>query len=230
MFCINCGVKLADTEKNCPLCGTEVYHPHLQRPNAPSLYPSGRRPKRQANSVALNGIYIIILLIPMLLCFFSDLMPDKDLDWFGLVAGGLLVAYIALALPLWFRHPNPVIFVPCNFATATAYLLYVNFATGGRWFLTLAFPLSLTLCIIASTAVTLLHYLKRGRLYVWGGTMIALGALMLLIEWLISHTFSIGMIFWSLYPLITLALIGGALLYLAINKSARDALHQKLFF
>ena len=33
MYCINCGVKLADTEHICPLCGTEVFHPELMREN-----------------------------------------------------------------------------------------------------------------------------------------------------------------------------------------------------
>ena len=35
-------------------------------------------------------------------------------------------------LPLWFRRPNPVIFVPVDFAAIGLYLLYINFATGGR--------------------------------------------------------------------------------------------------
>ena len=31
MYCIKCGVELADTEKQCPLCGTLVYHPELEQ-------------------------------------------------------------------------------------------------------------------------------------------------------------------------------------------------------
>ena len=37
MYCIQCGVKLADTEKQCPLCGTVVFHPDLPRPEAEPL-------------------------------------------------------------------------------------------------------------------------------------------------------------------------------------------------
>ena len=29
MYCIKCGVELADSEKVCPLCGTRVFHPDL---------------------------------------------------------------------------------------------------------------------------------------------------------------------------------------------------------
>mgnify|MGYP001071229356 CR=1 FL=1 len=27
MYCVNCGVELADSETVCPLCGTRVFHP-----------------------------------------------------------------------------------------------------------------------------------------------------------------------------------------------------------
>ena len=30
MYCIKCGVELADSEKVCPLCGTRVYHPDIE--------------------------------------------------------------------------------------------------------------------------------------------------------------------------------------------------------
>ena len=32
MYCIKCGVELADSEKKCPLCGTVVFNPELSRP------------------------------------------------------------------------------------------------------------------------------------------------------------------------------------------------------
>ena len=31
MYCVKCGVELADSEKKCPLCGTPVFHPDIPR-------------------------------------------------------------------------------------------------------------------------------------------------------------------------------------------------------
>ena len=45
MYCINCGVKLADTEKKCPLCNTLVFHPYIEQPAVRPLFPEGRMPK-----------------------------------------------------------------------------------------------------------------------------------------------------------------------------------------
>ena len=58
----------------------------------------------------------------------------------------------------------------------------------------------------------------------------ALGAFMLLIEFLIGITFGLRFIGWSIYPLIVLILFGGLLIYFAINSAAREMMERKLFF
>ena len=230
MYCINCGVKLADTEKVCPLCNTAVYHPDIEFTPAPPLYPPGRIPKTKPRSKTFNGVILILFFIPLFVSLLADMQTDGALSWFGYVAGALLFSYILVALPLWFNRPNPVVFVPCDFAAAALYLCYINYATGGAWFWSFALPLTAGLCIIITTLVTLLRYLHKGKLYIFGGTLIALGAFMLLMEFLLNITFSPSFIGWSVYPLIVFVLLGGALIYLAINSTAREIMERKLFF
>lgn len=230
MYCVSCGVRLADTEKKCPLCGTVVYHPDIQQSPQKPLYPADKMPERKSNAKALNGAIIILFLIPLILSLFADMQLDGVVDWFGYVAGGLVVAYTIIALPLWFYRPNPVIFVPCDFAAVTAYLLYIDLATSGGWFLSFALPLAAGLTVIVCTVVTLFRYLRRGKLYILGGAFMALGGLMLLMEYLMSITFGLPLIGWSVYPLVGLAAIGGLLIYLAINSAAREMMERKLFF
>lgn len=230
MYCVKCGVKLADTEKRCPLCETAVYHPEVAREDADPLFPNEKMPKRGSIRALLCGAVIILFLIPMITTLLSDIRRDGNFDWFGYVCGGLILAYVVFALPMWFKKPNPVIFAPCDFAAAALYLLYVNIATGGEWFLTFALPVVGGAAIITCTYVTLTHYLKRGRLYVIGGCVIATGALAAAIELLIDLTFGLQFIGWSLYPLISLMLVGGLLIYLAISSSAREWLERLLFF
>ncbi len=230
MYCIKCGVKLADTEKKCPLCNTVVCHPDFKQTAQRPLYPSNKMPKSNSGVKALNGAVIFLFFIPLLVCFFADLSLDGNLEWFGYVAGALVVAYIAFALPLWFNKPNPVIFVPCNFVATALYLLYINLATSGHWFLSFALPVVSGICLITCAVVTLLYYLRKGRLYILGGAFIALGAFMLLIEFLLGITFGLRFIGWSIYPLVVLILFGGLLIYFAINSAAREMVERKLFF
>ena len=230
MYCVNCGVKLADTEQKCPLCHTVVYHPDLQRPAVRPLYPSNKMPDVRSDKKAASGVLIFFFLIPLVLSFASDLLSNGKLDWFGYVAGALLLVYVIFALPMWFKRPNPVVFVPCAFAAAALYLLYIDLATPGRWFLPLALPITVGLALIICTVVTLLHYVGRGLLYIFGGASIALGALILMMECLLVQAFSIPFVGWSVYPLIILGLLGGALIYLGIHRAAREVVARKLFF
>ncbi len=230
MYCIKCGVKLADTEKKCPLCNTVVCHPDFEQTAENPLYPSDKMPKGNTGTKALNGAVIILFLIPMVVCFFADWFLDGKIEWFGYVAGAVAVSYVAVALPLWFKKPNPVIFVPCNFVTIALYLLYINLETDGNWFVSFALPVVCGICLITCSVVTLMYYLQRGKLYILGGAFIALGAFMLLIEFLIKITFGLRFIGWSIYPLVVLFLFGVLLIYLAINSSAREMIERKLFF
>ena len=234
MYCVKCGVQLADTEKKCPLCNTVVYHPEIEpscaQECARPLYPAAKMPKSHSGRAFLCGAVIILFMLPMIVTFFSDMQFDGKLDWFGYVAGALVLTYLTFALPMWFKKPNPVIFVPCDFATATAYVFYISYATNGSWFWRFALPIALGIAVITCTLVTLLHYLRKGKLYAVGGSLVACGALILMIEYRMTATFALPFIGWSLYPTISLVLIGGLLIYLAMNNEAREKIERKIFF
>lgn len=230
MYCINCGVKLADSQDKCPLCEIVVpYHLGIEKTNEHPPYPENRKPEPQPNSKAVNWLILIVFLIPLLVMLIIDWQMNKHFGWFGYAGGAIVLGYIIAALPLWFRNPNPVIFVPCGYAAATLFLLYINLATSGDWFLSFAFPVAGAACLITTIPVVLFRYAKRGKLYIAGGTVIATGAFAVLIEFLLSVTFGLKMMWWSLYPLVVFTLIGGFLIYLAINRAARETMARKFF-
>lgn len=230
MYCVNCGVKLADTEKNCPLCGVTVFHPEIRQPEGERLYPQGKYPAAQVTSRAAVIILTTLFLVPVFITLLCDLQITGRVTWSGYVVGALLLAYVLLVLPMWFRNPNPVIFVPCSFAAVGLYVLYINFATGGDWFLSFAFPVIGGVGLIVTALVALLKYLRRGRLYIFGGAFIALGLFMPLIEFLLMITFHLpGFLAWSLYPAIPLVLFGGMLIVLAIHRPSREVMERKFF-
>lgn len=121
----------------------------------------------------------------------------------------IALLYVVILLPMWFRRPNPVIFVPVDFIAVGLYLLYINFATGGHWFLSFAFPVTGAIGLLISAAVALTHYLRGGYLYIYGGMLILGGGLAVLIEFLINLTFQIHeTLFWSFYPMVAGIVLG----------------------
>ena len=231
MYCIKCGVELADSEKKCPLCGTVVFNPEVARPDGAPPYPREHGPVNEnVNRIGVLFIVSVLFLLPIVTVLLCDWQINRKLVWSGYAAGAVLLLYVLVVLPMWFKSPNPVIFIPVDFAAAALYLLYINFATGGHWFLTFALPVTGTIGVLVTTVVTLLRYLSRGYLYIFGGALMAGGGLAVLIEFLLNITFQVHRTFiWSFYPLAAGVLLGIMLLIIAVCKPLRRSLHRKFF-
>ncbi len=230
MYCIQCGVELAASETKCPLCGTIVYHPDIKTKPGRPPYPPYAKPNLRVNlhgALLITTALFLMLILQLIVC---DYTIFNSLTWSLYASGGLLLVYIFFVLPSWFPHPNPVIFVPCDFIAVGGYLLFINLYTGGDWFLSFAFPVVGMVAVIVCTVITLCKYVKRGYFYILGGAFIAAGGAMLLFEFLMSITFElVTFYFWSVYPLIGCTLIGISLIVIGICKPLRQSLAKKFF-
>lgn len=230
MYCINCGVKLGDTEQKCPLCGTVPYHPDISRAVVDDLYPRNQHPVTQVSPLGALIIISCIFFLPMIITLLCDVSVYGAITWSGYVIGALMLAYELFVMPFWFKKPNPVIFVPCGFAGVILYLLYINIASGGNWFLSFAFPVAGAIGLVVTAVVTLVKYVGHGTLYIFGGAFVALGCFCPVMESLLNFTFKLdrGMV-WSLYPLVSLVFLGGLLIFFAICRPARESMERKMF-
>lgn len=230
MYCINCGVKLADSQKKCPLCGTVVFHPDFPQPNGEPFYPADRYPGSRINQNSVLAIITAIFLLPLFVTLLVDLQIAGTVTWSGYVMGAIALSYVIIVFPFWFKKYHAVVFVPCNFAAIGLYLLYIDLANQGGWFLSFAFPVVGCLGLIVTAVVVLTRYLRRGWFFIFGGASIALGAFMPLMEFLLKLTFRLPKFYaWSFYPLVALVLLGGVLIFLGVNTAARETMERKLF-
>ena len=230
MYCINCGVKLADGEKRCPLCGTVPFHPDIPKAEGTPLYPEDRYPNTKVEKKAALGVVTILLLVPILVTLICDLSLHQKVTWSGYAVGGVVLLYVVAVLPQWFAHPNPVVFVPCSFLAAGLYVLYIDLNLHGSWFLSFAFPVVGFLGLLVTAVVVLARYTRGKLLYIYGGALIAFGAFLPLMEYLMTVTFRFPKFYgWSWYPLVALALMGGALIFLAICRPAKESVERRTF-
>ena len=109
MYCVKCGVELADSEKVCPLCGTRAFHPDMPPQQGQPPYPVDHRPHTE--EVSRSGVLFLLTVLALLsavLFILCDWRINGSIVWSGYASGGVALLYVLVALPLWFRRPNPV--------------------------------------------------------------------------------------------------------------------------
>ena len=233
MYCIKCGVELGDSEEKCPLCGLIPYHPELSKnrkvknkPYPDTIAKPQRSFKRVSVMLMVSWLTAILLLTLMLV----DYSLNHDMMWSKYVMISIVLFYILVFLPQWFKRPNSVVFVSIDMIAITGFLALICLFVKGSWFLTFALPMMIFATVISVGVVTLIKYVRKGYLYIAGGSFILLGIAMVVMEILINITFNIkNYLVWSYIPLIILALTGLFFIVVAIVKPFREALY-KIFF
>ncbi len=229
MYCVKCGVELADSEKSCPLCGTVVYHPVLSQEAGELMYPPHRPGKRRLKRRSWLFVILIVTVTLISQLAVANMAVVGRISWAYYAGGGIALAYLIFGLPVWFRRPNPVIFVPTGFAAVLVYVFGAALLSGGDWFYDFALPIISGAAIIATAVAALSYYLKRGSFFIAGGALLALGLYSLMVEYLIYKHFLSVFHFWSVYPLIGCFVCGIGLILIGIVPTFREAFNKRFF-
>ncbi|MDD7651810.1 MAG: DUF6320 domain-containing protein [Candidatus Faecousia sp.] len=228
MYCMNCGVRLGDSEKRCPLCGLRVYHPDLEAPGGEPLYPRGWAPPPPERS-GLRFVLTLVYLAAVAACLLVDLNLARKVTWSGFAVGGASLAYLIMVFPLWFYRPDPSWMVPVDFLGAGLLLLYIDLKTHGGWFLSFAFPVTGIYGILSTVLTALVCHLRKGYFFIFGGSSIAFGCSAMLLEMFQVITFGGKMFSWSLYPVAVLSALGIFWLLCGIIRPLGDGVRKRIF-
>ena len=230
MYCVKCGVSLEDGAEKCPLCGTPAWNPEEITPNRhynADLYPS---PDSSGKYTLLTVLTVVMAGIA-LGCLIACLAAYGRADWSGYVLLGMAFVYVSAVLPFWFRRYYPAVFLPLGFAALAGYLLYINAATGGHWFLSFAFPVVGMAFLITyfGTGIALIRFTPRTKLRLLGLLFILIGGFMLLLEFFLHISFDVRMFRWSVYPAAFFVVLGIFLFVASLIRKFRRILYKKLF-
>ncbi|MCI2056445.1 MAG: zinc ribbon domain-containing protein [Oscillibacter sp.] len=156
-YCVNCGVKLNDGAKQCPLCGTEAWHAPTVEPPEPyfPLEPTRVKPESKR---ALAILFTAMLASVSVCCGLLNLILNAERLWSLYVIGAAVMLWIWFVAPMLLRG-IPVFFRLTMDVVAVGiyvYLISVN-QNGGHWFRGLALPILGEACV----AVFLLSFLLR---------------------------------------------------------------------
>lgn len=229
-YCVNCGVELAPSEKSCPLCGVEVINP-LSTGNEPTSRPYPSRVEKVVNRIDrkyLAGLIGIILLIPITVCLLCDIL-DGGLSWSLLVSGAVISLFVICIVPIMYKRPQPLLFLLFDTLAICAYLLMIEFASRGAWFLPLGLPI--VLCSATLTALLMLWLRKKRPIALTCGfAVLGAGLLSVCINMIVNAFLGLSVFpSWSLYSLLPCLVL--FVFFVVLNKRNRwkENIKKRLF-
>ena len=233
-YCVHCGVKLGETEKRCPLCGTVVLDPsEPEKPAAPRAYPV-RTPEQELKKSKrfLLLLSALMLLLPAALCLAIDYLLGDGLSWSVYASGALILLFVSVAVPLLVTQYRAYFSVGTAFACLNLYLFLVEGQSASQgWFLPIALPALTAAAGLIFVVILLYREGVLNRLTLPAAALISAALECLLIEWLCVLRRGGPMDFvWSPFVMAPCVFIALALFFINGNGAVREEVRRRAHF
>lgn len=164
-YCVNCGVELAKSSSQCPLCDTPVINPNIiDIENADPPFPEKIvLPKSTKNKYTAIIISLLILL-PNIICIISNLLFTPDMLWSIYVVSSSAMFWFLFIFPFMMKSNRKYLTIAIDALATAAYIFvfyYYNSARTG-WFWKLAVPIDI--CVFACVAILTAYFSKKKTL------------------------------------------------------------------
>lgn len=232
-YCVNCGVELESSLKNCPLCHTPVINPsELKKSQQSSPYPKEKGQVDMVKRKDLGILTTIVLLATSASCLLLNITVFSSSLWSLFIIGACLLLFV-LVIPAVIYTKLPIYVSLLFDGVATGIYLYmITFNTSDdRWFFGLALPIVALVTILVLIFALLLRTFPVSfittALYFFAETAV----LCVGIELLIRRYFDSPLrLIWSAVVLTACSVIVIILITILSKRRLRDAVRRRLHF
>ena len=227
-YCVKCGVELAETEKKCPLCGTRIQS--SQKTETPKRAYPHRREKISGRGPGIAVVFLLILLIPALICIINDFRSDRVFGWSLHLLAVEACLYTYVVPPLYLKKQRALISLGLDVTITGLALTAIGYLTGNTsWLLPLGIPLSLLAGVLIFGLIkmskTCLSKLHKAAIALASLGLVSAAIEALSTEYLYRSLF----LNWSLYVMASVAVLAGILTYIEHDKSIKDKIARRFF-
>ena len=225
-YCVNCGVKLKNSEKVCPLCNTEVINP--KKEEYKPVYSGTIEEYKQINYKYVCKLITFILLIISLITMFCDLLISKKITWSIYVLVSIIYLDSKLSFFLFKRKSIPLIIELFASEILMFVIAYLN--NGLHWFLYLVCPFIFVVLLYIILFIFVFSNKKYDLLKRFSVSFAFISILLLIIEACIDLFKYEKIIFnWSIYAVLPITIISTIIFLISYNKKLIDEIKQRIF-
>lgn len=227
-YCVNCGVKLAKSEKKCPLCNTKVINPNKLKDEYEPAYSNKIEMFKTINYKYIAKLTILILLVLALITVFCDLIITKNISWSIYVVCAIL--YLSSHLIFAFNK-NTYVSLTIILITTELLLFVIAYLNDGmHWYLYLVLPFVFILWCYIMICVRIIKKRKKGILKRLVTCLLFSSIALIGIESGIDlYKYETLHYTWSLYASLPITIVSILLFILSFNRKLIEEIKQRIF-
>ncbi|MBQ1850722.1 MAG: hypothetical protein II743_00345 [Lachnospiraceae bacterium] len=142
-YCVNCGVELDATAKNCPLCNTPVINPNeIKKEGAIPPFPKERAQVDEVQRADFGWLVSMVCLATAVTCGVLNWLAFNGSLWSLAVIGACIVLWVVLVPAVIYHKWSPYVYLLLDCAAIILYLYLIARMIGNYgWFEGLGVPL-----------------------------------------------------------------------------------------
>lgn len=233
-YCVNCGVELDASARECPLCNTPVINPRelekISRARQP--FPETKGPVEAVKRKDLGILISMVVLATAVTCGILNAFVFRGNLWSLAVIGVCVILWVIL-IPAFIYTKQPVyVSLLYDGLAVVIYLYMLTFLTGSsQWFPGLGVPIVLLVTVVAEVFTLCVRRLPRSfltvGLYLFTGLGLLCGGLEILIDRYVDGQIELS---WSAVVMTVCAIIDIAIITLLSRRRLRNAVRRRLHF
>lgn len=232
-YCVNCGVELDASLKECPLCNTPVVNPReLENEKSASPFPEQKGQVEKVTKKDFGILLSMVLVATGLTCGLLNLLVFRGTAWSLLIIGGCLILWV-LFVPVVIYTKLPVyVSLLLDGLSIGIYLYLITFVTkGDGWFYGLALPITIWVTLLAEVFTLCIKKLPvtflTTALYLFTAIGVLCVGLEVLIDWYLRQQVSLV---WSAVVLTVCVILDITLITLLSRARLRNEVRRRLHF
>ncbi len=240
-YCVNCGVELDASARECPLCNTPVVNPREQMLQKGQGSPGGAdktpfpKEKGQVETVKRKDLGILLSMVVLAsaaTCGILNLFVFQGVPWSLAVIGAGVILWVFMIPAVIYTRQSIYVSLLLDGAAVSLYLYMLTFLVDSSgWGFGLALPITALVTAIAELMTLCVRILPRSFLTVSLYLFTAIGLLCLGLELLIRRYLESEMrLSWSAVVLTICVILDIAVITMLSRRRLRNEVRRRLHF
>lgn len=232
-YCVNCGVELDSSLKECPLCNTPVINPNKPDSTVSAAsYPDSKGEVEVVKRKDLGILLSVVLSATAITCLLLNMLVFTGSLWSFMVIG-VCICLFFFTFPAVIYTKSPIyLSLLVDGIAVGIYLYLITFLTSDSdWFWQLGLPIIVMITVLIELFTLLARKfpfnILSGSLYLFTETAILCVFLELMIKRFNNDSYRIS---WSAVVLTVCVIIDITLITILAKKRLRNEVHRRLHF